>query len=61
MLAIEVIANTMLVLLLLGVSLIGFNRLLQKVIENSYAKIAQVEASTLDEQWRQMQNRNGGN
>ena len=60
MLAIEVIANTMLVLLLLGVSLIGFNRLLQKVIENSYAKIAKVEASTLDEQWRQMQNRNGG-
>lgn len=59
MLAIEAIAFTMLTLFVITFALIGMNRVLQRVVENSYAKIAQVEAAALDEKWRKMHDGNG--
>lgn len=58
MLVIEAVANTLLVLLVIGFSMVGFNKLLGRVVENSYAKIARVEAARLDEQLRILQERN---
>lgn len=50
MLVIEAIANTMLVLLFLAGGLVVLNRLLQRVMENNFARIAAAEATHLDEQ-----------
>lgn len=56
MLMIEVVANSMLVLvaLVLGVSLLG--RVLQRAVNVSFAKTAQAEAAQLDEELRRFNN-----
>lgn len=56
MLMIEVVANSMLVIvaLVVGVSLLG--RVLQRAVHVSFAKTAQSEASQLDEDLRRFNN-----
>ncbi len=57
MLLIEAVANTLLLVVAIGVTLVLFNKVVAKVVENSFAKIAKVEASHLDEQLRLLQER----
>ncbi len=52
MLMIQALANTMLVLLFVAGGLVVMNRILQRVMENNFAKIAAAEAAHLDEQLR---------
>lgn len=57
MLMIEVVANSMMVLVALVVGMLLFNRALHRVVEVSFAKTAQVEASRLDDELRHLNNR----
>ena len=52
MLMIEALANTMLVLIAISIALVGLNRILGRVMEVQFAKIAQAEAVHLDDQLR---------
>lgn len=54
MLMIEVVANSMLILvaLVLGISLL--NRLLQRAVEISFASTAKAESADLDEELRRL-------
>ncbi len=52
MLLIQALANTMLLAILIAGGLVLMNRILQRVVENSFAKIAAAEAQHLDEQLR---------
>ena len=56
MLMIEVVANSMLVLvaLILGVTVLG--RLLQRAVDVTFANTARVEASQLDDEFRRFNN-----
>jgi len=54
MLLIEVVANSMILALTLIVVLVILNRLLQRVVDLSFARTARAEASNLDEQLRQL-------
>lgn len=54
MLLIEALANTMLLLIAISIVLVGLNRILGRVMEVQFAKIAEAEASHLDEQLRNL-------
>lgn len=54
MLLIEVVANSMLLILGLLIGFIVLNRLLQRAVELSFAKTARTEASDLDDQLRRL-------
>ena len=52
MLMIEALANTMLVLIAISIALVGLNKVLGRVMDVQFAKIAQAEAVHLDDQLR---------
>lgn len=54
MLLIEVVANSMLVILALTFGLSMLNRLLQRAVEISFANTARVEAQQLDDELRRL-------
>lgn len=54
MLMIQALANTMLVLIFIAGGLVLVNRVLMRVMEASYARIAASEAKHLDEQLKGM-------
>lgn len=56
MLMIEVVANSLMVLIALVLGMLLFNRLLQRAVEMSFAKTARVEASRLDDELRHLDN-----
>ena len=52
MLMIEALANTMIALVFITVFMVVMRKVLEKVVENSFAKIARTEAAQLDDQLR---------
>lgn len=52
MLMIEALANTMIVLLVITFLMVVMRKVLEKIVENSFAKIARAEAAQLDDQLR---------
>ena len=57
MLMIEVVANSMLVLVAMVFGITVLNRLLQRAVEISFAKTAHGEAANLEDEMRQRFNR----
>ena len=56
MLMVEVVANSMLIVGALIFGLRWLNLLLLRLVEVNFAKVAQVEARRLDDEWRDMSN-----
>ena len=54
MLLIEVVANSMILVVMLIVGFVVLHRLLRRGVEISFARMARAEASKLDEQLRQL-------
>lgn len=53
---VEVVANSMLIVGALIFGLRWLNLLLLRLVEVNFAKVAQVEARRLDDEWRDMSN-----
>lgn len=54
MLMIEVVANSMMIVIALALGLRWLNLLLHRLVEQNFAKVASIEARRLDDEWRDM-------
>lgn len=54
MLMVEIVANAFMLIIALVVGGLILNRVMRRVVDNSFAKIARVESQYLDEQLRHL-------